>query len=87
MPYVHVWFELDGGLAHVVEDAARWPAGDLFFREVLGGMLRLPPDVVRRQQGRWPRRPSATDEQRVARFRERWVGGDFDWTKVLVEQS
>ncbi|KAI0575070.1 Cell cycle control protein cwf19 [Pyrenophora tritici-repentis] len=37
MPYFHVWFELDGGLGHVVEDGRAWPRGDLFAREVLGG--------------------------------------------------
>ena len=25
MPYFHVWFTLDGGLGHVVENAAKWP--------------------------------------------------------------
>ncbi|KFY23211.1 hypothetical protein V493_06009, partial [Pseudogymnoascus sp. VKM F-4281 (FW-2241)] len=45
MPYFHVWFDLDGGLGHVVEDANRWPRGDLFAREVIGGMLDVEPDV------------------------------------------
>ncbi|KAK3672582.1 Pre-mRNA-splicing factor cwf19 [Recurvomyces mirabilis] len=77
MPYFHVWFGLDGGLGHVVEDAARWPRGDLFAREVVGGMLDKGPEVVKRQ-GRWERR-----DARVERFRKKW--GEFDWTGVLME--
>ncbi|GME60019.1 Cell cycle control protein [Neofusicoccum parvum] len=77
MPYFHVWFELDGGLGHVVEDANRWPKGDLFARETLGGMLDVMPDVVKRQ-GRWQR-----GDRRVEGFRKRWR--KFDWTRVLTE--
>lgn len=77
MPYVHVWFTLDGGLGHVVEDERRWPKGDLFAREIVGGMLDREPDVIKRQ-GRWHRQ-----DQRVAEFRKRWH--KFDWTRVLVE--
>ncbi|KAI9839964.1 MAG: hypothetical protein M1819_000156 [Sarea resinae] len=79
MPYFHVWFALDGGLGHVVEDANRWPKGDLFAREVLGGMLDVGPEVVKRQ-GRWTR---GADARRVEAFRTRWA--KFDWTKVLTE--
>ncbi|OJJ49407.1 hypothetical protein ASPZODRAFT_129862 [Penicilliopsis zonata CBS 506.65] len=78
MPYFHVWFELDGGLGHVVEDEHRWPRGDLFAREVIGGMLDLAPDVIKRQ-GRWNR----GGDRRVDGFRKRWR--KFDWTRVLVE--
>ncbi|OCL11674.1 hypothetical protein AOQ84DRAFT_313495 [Glonium stellatum] len=77
MPYFHVWFELDGGLGHIVEDANRWPRGDLFAREVLGGMLDVEVDVVKRQ-GRWHR-----GDRRVDGFRKRWR--KFDWTRVLSE--
>lgn len=79
MPYFHVWFELDGGLGHVVEDADRWPKGDLFAREVVGGMLDVGPEVVKRQ-GRWKK--GAVDE-RVEPFRRKWR--KFDWTRVLVD--
>ena len=72
MPYFHVWFGLDGGLGHVVEDEKTWPKGDLFAREVLGGMLKVDGQVVRRQ-GKWVR-----GDQRVEGFRKRWK--DFDWT-------
>lgn len=48
MPYFHVWFELDGGMGHIVEDSDRWPRGDLFAREVFGGMLDVDIEVVKR---------------------------------------
>ena len=78
MPYFHVWFELDGGIGHVVEDSGRWPRGDLFARETLGGMLDLPPDVIKKQ-GRWQK----GYDRRVDGFKKRWR--KFDWTRVLTE--
>ena len=77
MPYFHVWFELDGGMGHVVEDERRWPHGDLFAREVLGGMLDVGIEVQKRQ-GKWVR-----DDRRVERWRKGWR--KFDWTRVLTE--
>ncbi|KAK0777752.1 Pre-mRNA-splicing factor cwf19 [Friedmanniomyces endolithicus] len=81
MAYFHAWFGIDGGLGHVVEDAGRWPKGDLFAREVLGGMLGKGPEVVKRQ-GRWER---GGDGKRVEGFRRLW--GAFDWTKALLEEG
>jgi len=78
MPYFHVFFTLDGGLGHVVEDERHWPCGDLFAREVLGGMLGRGVETIRRQ-GRWDGR----DGKRVEEFRRRW--SKWDWTAVLVE--
>jgi Protein similar to CwfJ C-terminus 1/Protein similar to CwfJ C-terminus 2 len=77
-PYFHVWFEIDGGLGHIVEDSNRWPRGDLFAREIIGGMLDVAPDVVKRQ-GRWER----GHDGRVEGFRKKWRR--FDWTRVLTE--
>ena len=77
MPYFHVWFEIDGGLGHIVEDANRWPKGDLFAREIIGGMLDVAPDVINRQ-GRW----NNGKDRRVEEFRRRW--NQFDWTRVLT---
>ncbi|PZD24371.1 CwfJ-C-1 multi-domain protein [Pyrenophora tritici-repentis] len=77
MPYFHVWFELDGGLGHVVEDGRAWPRGDLFAREVLGGMLDVGVEVVKRQ-GRWNK-----GDRRVEGWRKGWR--KFDWTRVLTE--
>lgn len=77
MPYFHAWFTLDGGLGHVVEDANRWPKGDLFAREILGGMLDVMPDVIKKQ-GRWRK-----DDSRADTFKKRW--NKFDWTRVLSD--
>ncbi|KAI0803943.1 hypothetical protein GGR55DRAFT_660343 [Xylaria sp. FL0064] len=77
MPYFHAWFTLDGGLGHVVEDSNRWPRGDLFAREVLGGMIDAEPDVIKKQ-GRWHR-----SDSRVDGFKRRWK--KFDWTRVLSD--
>ncbi|KAJ8125835.1 hypothetical protein O1611_g7804 [Lasiodiplodia mahajangana] len=77
MPYFHAWFTLDGGLGHVVEDANRWPRGDLFAREILGGMVDAEPDVIKKQ-GRWHR-----SDSRVEGFKKRWR--KFDWTRVLTD--
>ncbi|KAI2472690.1 cell cycle control protein cwf19 [Annulohypoxylon bovei var. microspora] len=77
MPYFHAWFTLDGGLGHVVEDSNRWPKGDLFAREILGGMLDVEPDVIKKQ-GRWHK-----SDTRVEAFRKRWR--KFDWTRVLAD--
>jgi hypothetical protein len=77
MPYFHAWFTLDGGLGHVVEDSNRWPRGDLFAREILGGMVDAEPDVIKKQ-GRWHRSDSRADG-----FKKRWR--KFDWTRVLSD--
>ncbi|KAK3618225.1 Pre-mRNA-splicing factor cwf19, partial [Elasticomyces elasticus] len=66
MPYFHVWFSVDGGIGHVVEDQGRWPKGDLFAREVLGGMLDVGPQVIKRQ-GRWVK---GGEGKRVEGFRK-----------------
>ncbi|KAL8787143.1 MAG: hypothetical protein Q9213_002359 [Squamulea squamosa] len=78
MPYFHVWFDIDGGLGHIVEDSNRWPKGDLFAREIIGGMLDKGPEVIQRQ-GRWNR----GGDHRVEGFRKRWR--KFDWTRVLTD--
>ncbi|KAI0485331.1 hypothetical protein GGR56DRAFT_617696 [Xylariaceae sp. FL0804] len=78
MPYFHAWFSLDGGLGHVVEDADRWPRGDLFAREILGGMLDADPVVIKKQ-GRWHR----GGDGRTDGFKKRWR--KFDWTRVLTD--
>ncbi|EME88877.1 uncharacterized protein MYCFIDRAFT_149450 [Pseudocercospora fijiensis CIRAD86] len=77
MPYFHVFFTLDGGMGHVIEDERRWPKGDLFAREILGGMLDKGPEVIKKQ-GRWERH-----DPRLESFRKRW--DKFDWTKVLMD--
>jgi hypothetical protein len=77
MPYFHVWFQINGGLGHIVEDANRWPKGDLFAREVIGGMLDVEPHLIRKQ-GRWMKGV----DRRVEPFRKKW--SKFDWTGVFT---
>lgn len=77
MPYFHVWFTIDGGLGHVVEDSSRWPKGDLFAREIIGGMMDCEPDNIKKQ-GRWSR-----GDPRAEAFKKRWR--KFDWTRALTE--
>ena len=77
MPYFHAWFTLDGGLGHVVEDSNRWPRGDLFAREILGGMVDADPHVIKKQ-GRWHK-----PDSRVDGFKSRWR--KLDWTRVLSD--
>ncbi|KAF2484408.1 CwfJ C-terminus 1-domain-containing protein-like protein [Neohortaea acidophila] len=77
MPYFHVFFNLDGGMGHVIEDERKWPKGDLFAREIVGGMLDRGPEIVKRQ-GRWER-----GDRRVEGFRKKWA--PWDWTKILME--
>lgn len=79
LPYFHVFFTLDGGTGHVVEDERRWPKGDLFAREVLGGMLDRGAEVVKKQ-GRWEK---GGERGRVEGFRRGW--GKWDWTRALME--
>jgi len=81
LPYFHVWFQLDGGMGHVVEDVRRWPRGDLFAREIIGGMLDVGAEIVKRQ-GRWKRGDEEMRE-RVEKFRKGWA--QWDWTKALLE--
>lgn len=77
MPYFHVWFNIDGGLGHIVEDSSRWPRGDLFAREIIGGMMDCEPDNIKKQ-GRWSR-----GDPRAEAFKKRWR--KFDWTRALTE--
>jgi len=79
MPYFHVWFEIDGGMGHIVEDENKWPKGDLFAREVIGGMLDADELSVVKRQGRWTRE----DTKRVEPFRKDW--NTWDWTRVLLD--
>ena len=78
MPYFHVWFDLEGGLGHIVENSQSWPRGDLFAREIIGGMLDCEVDVIKKQ-GRWSRA-----DKRVEGFKKRWR--KFDWTRVLTDE-
>lgn len=79
MPYFHAWFSLDGGLGHVVENPDKWPKGDIFAREVLGGIVGAEPQVIKKQ-GKW----SKADAARVEGFNKTWR--KFDWTRMLAQE-
>ncbi|KAI5808735.1 CwfJ C-terminus 1-domain-containing protein-like protein [Peziza echinospora] len=80
MPYFHVWLEIDGGLGHIIEDGNTWPRGDMFARQIIGGMLDCDEVEVIRRQGRWNR---GGDPRRVENFRKDWKA--WDWTNVLLD--
>ena len=77
MPYFHVWFTLDGGLGHIIEDQARWPKGDIFAREVIGGIVDAEVHLIKKQ-GRWTK-----GDPRVEGWKKGWR--KFDWTRMLAE--
>uniref|UniRef100_A0A0B7KMH4 Cwf19-like C-terminal domain-containing protein n=1 Tax=Bionectria ochroleuca TaxID=29856 RepID=A0A0B7KMH4_BIOOC len=78
MPYFHVWFTLDGGLGHIVEDGGgKWPKGDIFAREVIAGIVGAEPHIAKKQ-GRWV---AGGEGARVERFTKDWR--KYDWTRVL----
>uniref|UniRef100_A0A060T4Y2 ARAD1C06754p n=1 Tax=Blastobotrys adeninivorans TaxID=409370 RepID=A0A060T4Y2_BLAAD len=47
-PYFHVWFNIDGGYGHIVENSRKWPPGDMFAREVIGGMVQADPAIIKK---------------------------------------
>jgi hypothetical protein len=77
MPYFHVWFDLNGGLGHVIEDERSWPSW--FGKEVVAGLLDIDPS-------RW-RRPKKIDPakgvERMEAFKKMYT--PYDWTKLLDE--
>jgi hypothetical protein len=77
LPFFHVWFDPNGGYGHIIEDSASWE--EWFGKEVLAGMLDLPPDVWRRPK--WADRRD--EKRRLESFRAGWE--EFDWTKALDE--
>ena len=76
MAYFHVWYELDGGVGHVVEDWGRWPRGEGFARGVVAGMVGGEEGAWRRE-GRW----RGGRDGRVEAFGKGWER--WDWTRVL----
>ncbi|KAJ2604215.1 Pre-mRNA-splicing factor cwf19 [Coemansia sp. RSA 1722] len=79
MPYFHVWFDPYGGMGHVIENADRFKPW--FGREVVAGILDLPPSVYRK-----PRRLKETHNQRLDRaddWKKQFGWEKYDWTKML----
>src|SRR5579859_1687440 len=79
-PYFHVWFNLEGGMGHVVEDQEKWGNGELWVRSVLGSGLLEVDRSVWGKLGRW-----TGFDRRMEGFRRKW--DPFDWTKALAEES
>ncbi|KAJ2318774.1 Pre-mRNA-splicing factor cwf19 [Coemansia sp. RSA 2702] len=82
LPYFHVWFDHHGGMGHVIEAPEKFPAW--FGREVVAGVLDLPPTVYRK-----PRRLKETHDQRCDRadeWKKQFGWTKFDWTKLLEEK-
>ncbi|KAI8049084.1 CwfJ C-terminus 1-domain-containing protein-like protein [Syncephalis plumigaleata] len=75
LPYFHVWFTLDGGYGHIIENQEQFPS--YFGLEVAGSMLDLPPQTWRKPRRLSPDRLTAT----VTKFKSTWE--PFDWTKAL----
>jgi len=67
-------------MGHIIEDENRWPRGDLFAREIIGGMMDCEPDVIKRQ-GRWDK--NGRSGKREDKFKKGWK--QFDWTRVLLD--
>ncbi|KAJ2648301.1 Pre-mRNA-splicing factor cwf19 [Coemansia sp. RSA 1250] len=82
MPYFHVWFDPYGGMGHIIENSEKFPPW--FGREVVAGVLDLPPAVYRK-----PRRLKESHDQRCDRadeWKKQFGWSKFDWTKMLEAQ-
>lgn len=76
-PYFHAWFDINGGLGHIVEDRRKWPRGDLFAREILGNLLRTDITKIRRTP-RWENGDG--NEKEIWEYQHFW--DKFDWTNT-----
>ncbi|KAI8331634.1 CwfJ C-terminus 1-domain-containing protein-like protein [Blakeslea trispora] len=75
LPYFHVWFGLDKGYGHVIENAQRFPYW--FGKEVIAGMMDIGPELWRK-----PRYHRFEDNQRRRLdFMKDWR--QWDWTAAL----
>ncbi|CAH2353389.1 hypothetical protein CLIB1423_10S03884 [[Candida] railenensis] len=83
-PYYHVWFNLDGGIGHIVQDFHQWPKYDLFTRQIVGeGLLKCDdPTQINNSKDykKWVSSAHKGEEkERVEKFRKKW--DVYDWTK------
>ncbi|EPX74712.1 complexed with Cdc5 protein Cwf19 [Schizosaccharomyces octosporus yFS286] len=76
--YFHVWFTVDGGYGHVVENEKLWGQHDQVPRQVFASMLNLPTEFIRRR-GKWTGVKDPAEDAFRARFHP------FDWTRSLLE--
>ncbi|KAL7749501.1 Pre-mRNA-splicing factor cwf19 [Sorochytrium milnesiophthora] len=75
LPYFHVWFTLDGGYGHIIEEREKF--SDWFGKETLGQIMDASPALYRKQ--RWLDRH--TNHQRLRQFLSDFE--PYDWTKML----
>jgi hypothetical protein len=79
LPYFHVWYHLDEGIGHVIEEKEKFP--QWFGKEVIAGILDLDPSKWRR-----PDRYSSRDNgPRIEEFKKKFNWDEFNWTSVLDE--
>ncbi|KAI9271408.1 CwfJ C-terminus 1-domain-containing protein-like protein [Sporodiniella umbellata] len=75
LPYFHVWFGLDKGYGHVIENPKEFPYW--FGKETIAGSMDLGPELWRR-----PKYYSQNENQyRLKEFRNTW--DKWDWTAAL----
>ncbi|KAJ2609006.1 Pre-mRNA-splicing factor cwf19 [Coemansia sp. RSA 1285] len=82
VPYFHVWFDYRGGLGHVIETPDTFPPW--FGREVVAGIMDLPPTVYRK-----PRKLKESRDQRLDRadeWKKQFGWHRFDWTKLIDQE-
>ncbi|KAI8069877.1 CwfJ C-terminus 1-domain-containing protein-like protein [Gongronella butleri] len=75
LPYFHVWFGLDKGYGHVIEDSKEFP--HYFGKEIIGGMLDIGPERWRKNKYH----QKSDNRARQLKFLESW--DQWDWTKTL----
>lgn len=83
-PYYHTWFNLDGGIGHVIEDIDNWPKYDLFTRQIVGeGLLKNDDPILVNSTKNYKKWVSSAhkgeEKDRVDRFRKKW--NIYDWTQ------
>lgn len=75
-PYLYVQFGYAAGFVHVIDDESRFDT-DL-GRQVLVGLLQLPPEAMHRRSRA---EPPAAQAAAAAAFRKQFA--PYDWTKAL----
>ncbi|GFR46090.1 hypothetical protein Agub_g7557 [Astrephomene gubernaculifera] len=75
-PYFYVQFGYGSGYVHVIDDESKFDPN--FGRQVLIGLLDLPPELTHQRQRS---EPPATQQQWLREFRSQWE--PYDWTKQL----
>lgn len=78
LPYFHVWFGLDKGVGHVIENEGKFPF--YFGKEVLAGIMDISADKWRR-----PRQLTRDEREKFTRdFKVKYQ--PFDWSRLYSIQ-